>query len=170
MSDTAPEATEQPQGEAGQAEETTSPTLDDLQAQIEEMKKHSRKWEERAKENYEARQELERLRREQMTESERREADAQAREAELKTLRDEAETARREALKLRVATRFSITDEDADLFLTASDEETLTRQAERLASRSSSGPRPNPAQGKRGGAAPANNADILGAFLDSQLS
>ena len=39
-------------------------------------------------------------------------------------------------LRARVQARFKIADEDADLFLTASDEETLTRQAERLAGRS----------------------------------
>jgi hypothetical protein len=43
--------------------------------------------------------------------------------------------ARAEALRLRVASKFGIGDEDADLFLTGSDEETLTKQAERLAAR-----------------------------------
>lgn len=40
-----------------------------------------------------------------------------------------------EALRLRVAAKHGISDEDADLFLTGSDEQTLTRQAERLAAR-----------------------------------
>jgi hypothetical protein len=47
----------------------------------------------------------------------------------------EAATARQEALRLRVAARFQISDEDADLFLTGADEPTLTKQAERLAGR-----------------------------------
>lgn len=43
--------------------------------------------------------------------------------------------AQREALRLRVATRHGVTEEDMDLFLTGDDEDTLTRQAERLATR-----------------------------------
>lgn len=47
-----------------------------------------------------------------------------------------AETAR-EALKRRVQAAHGISDEDADLFLTGTDEETLTAQAKRLAERDS---------------------------------
>lgn len=48
----------------------------------------------------------------------------------------ERDEARAEALRLRVATKHGISDEDADLFLTGTDEETLTKQAERLSARS----------------------------------
>ena len=44
----------------------------------------------------------------------------------------EAEQAKAEALRFRVASKFAVSDEDADLFLTGTDEETLTRQAQRL--------------------------------------
>ena len=44
----------------------------------------------------------------------------------------EAETARADALRWRVAAKFQVSDEDADLFLTGTDEETLTKQAQRL--------------------------------------
>lgn len=47
----------------------------------------------------------------------------------------EAAEARAEALRYRIATKFHISDEDADLFLNGTDEETLTRQAQRLAER-----------------------------------
>lgn len=47
----------------------------------------------------------------------------------------EAERARGEALRYRIAAKHQISDEDAELFLTATDEETLTRQAARLAER-----------------------------------
>src|SRR5690554_6655553 len=47
----------------------------------------------------------------------------------------ERDAAKVEALRLRVATKHDISDEDADLFLTATDEATLTKQAERLAAR-----------------------------------
>ena len=45
----------------------------------------------------------------------------------------DAETARTEALRYKVASKFQVNDEDADLFLTGTDEETLTKQAQRLA-------------------------------------
>ena len=47
----------------------------------------------------------------------------------------ERDAAKAEALRLRVATKHGISDEDADLFLTATDEATLTKQAERLSAR-----------------------------------
>lgn len=40
-----------------------------------------------------------------------------------------------DALRLRIAAKHGISDEDADLFLTGLDEETLSAQAERLAAR-----------------------------------
>jgi hypothetical protein len=46
--------------------------------------------------------------------------------------RDEAKAA---ALRLRIAAKHGISDEDADLFLTGTDEATLAKQAERLAQR-----------------------------------
>lgn len=48
----------------------------------------------------------------------------------------ERDAAKAEALRLRIAAKHQISDEDADLFLTGTDEETLTKQAERLAQRS----------------------------------
>lgn len=48
----------------------------------------------------------------------------------------ERDQARAEAMRLRVAAKFGISDEDADLFLNGADEDTLTKQAERLAQRS----------------------------------
>jgi uncharacterized membrane protein YqiK len=53
----------------------------------------------------------------------------------IRQLEEQAEAARRDALRFKVASKFGIGDEDVDLFLTASDEETLTKQAERLAAR-----------------------------------
>lgn len=49
----------------------------------------------------------------------------------------ERDAARSESMRLRVAAKHGITDEDADLFLTGTDEETLTKQAQRLADRAS---------------------------------
>lgn len=48
----------------------------------------------------------------------------------------ERDDARAEALRLRIATKHGVSDEDADLFLTGTDEDTLTKQAQRLTQRS----------------------------------
>jgi hypothetical protein len=74
-----------------------------------------------------------RLRLKEFEDRDKSEAEKQA--ERLKALEAEATSARAEALRLRVAAKFGIGDEDADLFLTGSDEETLTKQAERLSAR-----------------------------------
>lgn len=53
----------------------------------------------------------------------------------LTVLEREATTARAEALRFKIAAKFEVSEEDADLFLTGTDEETLTRQAKRLTDR-----------------------------------
>lgn len=50
-------------------------------------------------------------------------------------LETELAASRTTALRARVQARHGIADEDAELFLTGADEETLTRQAERLTAR-----------------------------------
>lgn len=64
------------------------------------------------------------------------EAENLTREEKAVKERDEAAQravqAEAEALKWRIAAKHGISDEDADLFLTGSDEDTLTRQAERF--------------------------------------
>lgn len=93
-----------------------------------DWKAEARKWQARAKENKSAADELAQYRQSQMSEAEK--TAARLAEAERS-----AEEARREALRFRIATRFKVSDDDAELFLTGADEETLTRQAERLAAR-----------------------------------
>ena len=51
------------------------------------------------------------------------------------TAESERDTAKAEALRLRTAVTHGISLEDADLFLTGTDEETLTAQAKRLSDR-----------------------------------
>jgi hypothetical protein len=62
---------------------------------------------------------------------------AKTAEERIATLEQEIETTKREALKRRVQAAHQISDEDADLFLTGADEESLTAQAKRLAERES---------------------------------
>lgn len=84
---------------------------------------------------------------------------AQKAAADAQAVADKATT---EALRLRIATKHGISEEDADLFLTGSDAETVERQAATLASRTSTGtqpgPRPDLSQGSKG--APATGDPV----------
>ncbi len=91
-------------------------------------KAKAREQEKRAKENAEAAKRLAEIEQSQKSEAEK----AADRLRQIEAERDEA---RREALRFKVASKYGIGDEDADLFLTGSDEETLTKQAERLSAR-----------------------------------
>lgn len=69
-----------------------------------------------------------------------------------------------ELLRLRTALKHGISDEDAETFLTGTDEATLTRQAERLAALRGSAtpgtPKPDPSQGVRSAGPPSLDALI----------
>lgn len=58
---------------------------------------------------------------------------AKTAEERMAELEQEIQTTKREALRRRVQAAHGISDEDADLFLTGTDEESLTAQAKRLA-------------------------------------
>lgn len=62
---------------------------------------------------------------------------AKTAEERMAELEKEITATKHEALKRRVQAAHQITDEDADLFLTGADEESLTAQAKRLADRES---------------------------------
>ncbi|WP_166140840.1 hypothetical protein [Nocardioides ochotonae] len=139
-----PDAPEEPHGTDEAAE---APTVDALKAELEDVKRHSRKWEERAKSNKAAADRLAELERERMTDDERRTADLDA----ANTRADEAEARAAEAeaalVRLRLAVELGLSSEDAEaLSKVKGDEDTLRALAERLADRP--GPRPNPGQGK----------------------
>ena len=91
-------------------------------------KQKAREQEKRAKANADAAKRLEEI--EAANKSEIEKATDKAATAEQR-----AATAEAEALRLRVAVKHGISLEDADLFLTGTDEETLTKQAERLTER-----------------------------------
>lgn len=93
-----------------------------------DWKAEARKWENRAKENRAAADELAALKDSQKTAEQRfedrlREVEQRAADAETKALRSD------------IAAEHGITAQDRDLFLTGTDEETLTAQAKRLAER-----------------------------------
>lgn len=92
---------------------------------VEFWKQKNRELEKKLKENAAAKAELDKLKAASLSAEERivkEAADAKA----------EAAQARTEAMRWRIAARFGMSDEDAELFLTATDEETLTRQAQRF--------------------------------------
>lgn len=100
-----------------------------------------------------------------------------ANETEAQRLQREAQEAR-EALPRGITDAFreaavtfgGIAAEDAELFLTGSDKETLTKQAARLMERTPAGPAPDPSQGGSGGAVPAAlNSDQLERDLKDKL-
>ena len=174
MSTTATEntaASGEPQGSEGG--ENNTPSVEDLAAKVEELTKHSRKWEERAKANKEKADRLDEI--EQASLSAEQKAakhieslTAKAEEAEARAIA--AETA---LVRMTVALDHGISKEDADLFLTGSDEETITAQAKRFSERAGGSdrraPRPHDKQGKRSGDGPRSPQDVFGDFLDSQL-
>lgn len=88
---------------------------------------------------------------------------------EAKEAQEAAAKATADALRFRVAAKHGITDEDADLFLTGTDEATLLRQAARLAERTPTSPLPDPTQGGKGGTAPALNSNALEQALKTKL-
>lgn len=71
----------------------------------------------------------------ELTKAQDEKAKADDETAKAKAERDEAKA---DALRLRVAIKHNVSDEDADLFLTGTDEATLTKQAERLSQRQDS--------------------------------
>src|SRR5690606_15447595 len=93
-----------------------------------DWKAEAKKWEARAKENKTAADQLAAI-------EEANKTEAQKTAEKLEAAEKAAADARREALKFKIASKFSIGDEDADLFLTGDDEESLTKQAERLSQR-----------------------------------
>ena len=95
--------------------------------------------------------------------------------AELQRAQQEAQSANAAALRWRIAAAFGITDADAEIFLTGSDEETLTKQATGLGdlratlSAPAVAPRPDPTQGGSGTEALPLNGDGLEAALRAKL-
>ena len=62
---------------------------------------------------------------------------AKSAEERIAALEQEIQATKREAMRRRVQAAHGISDEDADLFLTGTDEDTLAAQAKRLAARES---------------------------------
>jgi colicin import membrane protein len=85
-------------------------------------------------------------------------SDLERAQKEAADAKEAAAKATAEALRFRVAAQHGISDEDAELFLTGGDLDTLTKQATRLKERTPAGPQPDLSQGA---GAPALNSDGL---------
>jgi hypothetical protein len=144
-------------------EETPEANVDTI-----DWKAKAREWEKRAKENKSARDELEQIRESQKSDADRA-ADA------LRQAQVDAETAKAELLRYRIAASHGITDaDDIALFLTGTDEDTLTRQASRLAARDADTskprtPRPNPDQGRATAGGQGSTAESFAEFFRKSL-
>lgn len=84
-----------------------------------------------------------------------------------------AEAAKSEALRWRIAAKHGISDDDAETFLTGTDEDSLTKQAERLAALAAAkaGPTTPKPDLSQGGSAtpPALNGDGIESALKTKL-
>lgn len=103
--------------------------------------------------------------------------EAQKQADRLATLERETQAAKAEALRFKIASKFQINDEDAELFLTGTDEDTLTKQAERLAQRNEEAgkpraPKPDPNQGRTPNGTPLDprSADLAQIEADLQAA
>lgn len=166
MSDTANTGQNGEQGVEPGAEniETETPTVESLSKALETLTAESRKWEGRAKENFEARKELDALKVSKMTDTEKAEAAFSEVEKRATDAEDRASKAEAELARYKVAVEFELDKEDTEALAAVSDEATLRALAERLAGRSNSGPKPNPSQGRSTATAPTTAAQ---AFADS---
>jgi hypothetical protein len=136
-----------------------------------DWKAKAREWEKRAKANADAADKLAKFEDAQKSEAQRL---TEARDAAAA----EAAEARAETLRYKVATKYAISSDDAETFLTGTDEDTLTKQAERLAAlakdskpdSTTPGPRPDLSQGARAGNPQGDPATAFGNFIKGQLN
>lgn len=90
-----------------------------------DWKAEARKWEQRAKANLAAADELEQIKESNKTE-------AQKHAERIAHLEEEISTSKSVALRSQISVEFGISKEDQDTFITASDEEGMRAQAKRL--------------------------------------
>ena len=74
-------------------------------------------------------------------------SDLERAQKEAKDAQEAAAKATADALRFRVASQHGISEEDAELFLTGTDLDTLAKQATRLKERTPTGPKPDLSQG-----------------------
>lgn len=149
--ETVSEETQETTTEAN-ASENTDETNESAQTEDAgtDWKAESRKWESRAKEN------KEKATAHDVVVQERDSLTAKVSEltADMEKAAEDLRASAHENLILRLRVKYDVSEEDARLFMTATDEETLEKQAERLSVTSARAPKPDSAQGMRNNTGP----------------
>lgn len=125
---------------------------------VDKLRKESAKYRTEAKANAEAAKRLAELEESQKTE-------AQKQAEKIAELERQIEGATVQAVRARMAAKYQIDPEDADLFLTGSDEETVEAQAKRLSERVSARKNNPPPVSKEGTVTNAVGSDDEREFL-----
>lgn len=151
--------------EGANTEATETPELGDGGKKALQVEREARKQAEQQAKSLQA--QIDALNAEKMSDLEKAQAAAKA-------AAEEAATAKTEALRFRLAAKHGISEEDAGLFLTASTEEAMQAQAERLAARVTTqdptpAPRPDLTQGGQGKPVKGTTGDQFAAFIESKL-
>lgn len=137
------------------------------QAKTTDWEAEAKKWEPRAKENFEKAKAYDALVESQKT-------DAQRMQDALSLAQSEAAEAKSEALRFRLASEHGVPANHAALFLTGTTEEKLTQQAQAYAAMAANAPQPPPgpradlSQGASGGAPSGDPARDFAAFITAQ--
>lgn len=126
---------EQQENQTVETAEGTSVKETDWRAEAEKWKNFSRTWEQRAKDNDDAKKRLDEIEAERLSEVERANKQLEETRQELEAIKAEKEQAVRLSLRADIANEFGVSKEDRDLYLTADDEDTLRKQAQGLADR-----------------------------------
>ena len=125
---------------------------------VEKLRKENAKYRTEAKANAEAAKRLAELEESQKTE-------AQKQAEKIAELERQIEGATVQAVRARMAAKYQIDPEDADLFLTGSDEETVEAQAKRLSERVSASKKNPPPVSKEGAVTNAAGSEDEREFL-----
>jgi hypothetical protein len=97
-------------------------------------------------------------------------SDLEKAQKQAKDAQEAAAKASADAARFRIAAKYGLNDEDADLFLTGADADALERQAKALVARTPTGPKPDPSQGAKGSAGARTTADSFAEFFRNNLS
>ena len=163
MSENTPEVPAPEAPEQGNPDEGTEPLGDAGKKALDAMKA---KWKDAEKQAATLQQQIDAIN--QANESALEKAQREAKEAN-----EAATKASSEALRFRIAAEKGITD-NVDLILTASDEETMRKQADLWSTRQTDGatpgPRPDLSQGAKGAPAGTSPEQDFANFLGAQMS
>lgn len=130
---------------------STEEKLAELTSAMEELKRNSRKWEDRAKENRDKAKKFDDLQAASATDADK-----------LTAAEERAAAAERRLTRFEVAARTGLPSDLVE-FLTADDEDAMEEQAKKILTRlapAKAAPKPDPSQGGSGGKPPVSQAEL----------